>query len=221
LREEEARAILNAGCNSCPRCQGLLKVSSKSGFLFKVSFLHCPKCNTSWEDTTSFYAEVEHAKIENLKKEGLSKLCPSKVSIVLDKDEIVYAIRNQVQLYQKRRYTYRSPSTHVSLRLARGLWVHPKLGGGEIENEEVMKLLDTGLFVVTNKRLIFKGRARSTSTKLEKLMAVDVDVEMGRAGCVYVSKEGKQTVDAYYMSWPNLMKEFILHARENRMMRAP
>lgn len=219
LREEEAQAILDAGYAICPRCDGKLSVSTERRFLTKVSKLHCPSCNVFWEDIASFHTEMEQASINTLKKEGLSEPWPFEVPIMLGKGEIVYIVRSQVEFHEGRKQTFRSSGMGVSLRMAKGFWIHPRVGAGSAESEDIMKLIDVGSLVLTNRRLVFVGEKRSISTELGDLLAVDADVDTGQTGYLYVAKEGKQRVEAYLMPMPNLMKEFILLAHEKNVLK--
>jgi len=222
LKEEEARAIINAGYGICPRCDGKLSIYIQRKFFTKVSSLYCPSCKAFWEDVFSLHKEMEQASIETLKRKGLSEPWPFEVPILLGKDEIAYLVLGgeniKVSFYEGRKYTYHSSSMGVSLRVTKGVWLHPRVGSGSVQSEDVLELMDTGKLVLTNKRLIFVGNKISISTELEKLISVETDADIGQDGFLYIAKQGKQRIEAYLIRMPNLIREFILLDHEKNVL---
>lgn len=194
-------ALLNPGI--CPRCEGKLSVASR-GFISKTYFLRCNLCKAIWEDASVFLNEFEDASIEVLRKEGVSPW-PFEVPVLLDKGETTYLVRDNVGFYEGRRYTYRSSGMGMSLRVARGLWIRTGSGGGSAQSEDIMKLLDEGCFVLTNKRIIFIGDKKSIQIPLRELLAIDIKED----GLLYIAREGKKRIEAFSMLLQRLTKEFI------------
>lgn len=201
MKKEEATALLNPGI--CPRCEGKLSVVSK-GFIFKEYSVKCESCASIWENYSEFLNECEEASIETLKKEGLSPW-PFKVPVLLRKNETAYLVRENVCLYEGRRYTYRSSGVGMSLRVARGVWMRSGTRSGSIESEDIMKLLDEGSFVLTNKRIIFVGDRKSIQIPLKHILAVDVKED----GLLYIARERKKRIEAFSMPLPKLTREFV------------
>jgi len=200
MRKEEATALLNPGI--CPRCESKLSIDSK-GLIFKDYFLVCKSCDSIWKDYSEFLNEFEETSIETLKKEGLSPWS-FEVPVLLRDNETAYLVRENVGLYEGRRYTYQSSGMGMSLRVARGVWMRSGSGSGSIENEDMMKLLDEGSFVLTNKRIIYVGDMKSIQIPLKQILAVEV-----KDGLLYIARERKKRIEAFSMPLPRLTKEFI------------
>jgi len=130
----------------------------------------------------------------------------------LDKGETVYLVRENVGLYEGRRYTFRGSGLGVSLRLARGIWIRSGSGYGSAESEDIMKLLDEGSFILTNKRILFIGNKKSIQISLKSILAVDVKED----GLLYIARERKKRIEAFSMLLPRLTKEFITLAYQQQ-----
>ena len=143
-------------------------------------------------------------------------------SFFIRKNEIAYLVLGSdpspIRFYEGRKYTYSSSSIGLGLRLTKGLWLNPRVGRGTIEREDVLKQLDLGKLVLTNKRLIFVGKKRSITTKLSKLISVETDAEIGLDGFLHIAKQDKQRVEAYLVRMPNLVREFIYKAYEKNVL---
>lgn len=223
LREEEARAVIDSGRGICPRCSTTsnvvkLSVHSERRLFKKTTKLYCPSCNVFWEDLSSFEQEYDKACAKGLREQGLSAWIeefkrqgslPFEVPIILKKNEVPYLSWADVILYEGRRYTYRSTSLGTSVRVAKGFWIHPRVGRGDIQSEDVMRFIDAGSLTLTDKRLVFVGEKRTASVDLRKLIGVEV-----KDGLLYVAREGKQRIEAYEVPMPYLTKECILMACE-------
>jgi len=68
---------------------------------------------------------------------------------------------------------------------------------GEPVQQQSLTKLDTGTFVLTNKRLAYVGRTKSTSVALDKVMHFEVYND-----ALSVAREGKENPDFYLMSNP-------------------
>lgn len=215
---EYAKTLIESGDAVCPRCGGIgkLRLDNERKFLRTITRLHCPTCGAFWENMAAWREELETKSIEYLREKGLTEPYPFEVPIMLEKDEVSYGVW-YVDLYEGRRTTYQSKSMRVSLRVMKGVWVHPRTGGGVSESEDIMKLLDIGSLVLTNRRLVFVGEKRVITTRLTDLINVDVDVEVGQEGFLSIAKHGKQKIEKYWLSMPNLTKELILIAREKHV----
>ena len=214
MKREEAQSLVNP---PCPRCSGSradpenymsLSISSK-GIFIKDYSLKCEHCCTIWEDSISFIQEAEEFSIRDLKKEGL-EAWPFEVPIMLNKNETPYIVRQNVNLYEGRRFAYRSSSSGMSLRVAPGIWIRSGSGGGTAESEDIMKLLDTGDFTLTNRRAVFVGNKKTIEVPLRDIIAIDVKED----GLLYMARRNKKRIEAFSMHFPTLMKEFILMAYE-------
>jgi len=146
------------------------------------------------------------AWIEEFKRQGS---LPFEVPIILKKTEVPYLSWPNVILYEGRRYTYHSTSLGTSVRVAKGFWIHPRVGRGDIQSEDVMRFTDAGSLTLTDKRLVFVGEKRTTPVDLKKIIGVEV-----KDGLLYVAREGKQRIEAYEVPMPHLTKECILMACE-------
>jgi len=61
LKEEEAKTVIDSG-TTCPRCKGKLAIQIEKKFMKKISKLHCPSCDVSWEDISIFEHECQQAR---------------------------------------------------------------------------------------------------------------------------------------------------------------
>jgi len=214
LKREEAQSLLNLPCPRCsesradPEHYKTLSMSSK-GFFIKSFFVKCERCGTIWKDSVTFMNEAEEFFIRDLKEKGL-EAWPFEVPIILKKNEIVYIVRENVNLYEGRRYTYRSSSSGMSLRVAPGIWIRSGSGRGTAESEDVMKILDTGDFIITNRRAVFVGNKKTIEIALKDIIAIDVKED----GLLYMARKNKKRIEAFSMHFPKLMKELILMACE-------
>jgi hypothetical protein len=88
------------------------------------------------------------------------------------------------------RRTYEGGSRGVSLRICKGVWY--RVGGhrGELIAERAVVPVSKGDFIITNKRAIFCGNARSFNTRLDKILPV----EFYRDGVQITDSTGKPKV---------------------------
>lgn len=213
---EYAKRLIESGNTVCPRCDSVGNLTlQREKKIFSTSYkLRCQKCNAIWENMLSYNQEMENQCIETIKREGLTEPYPFEVPILMEKGEKPYLVRENVSFFEGRKYTYTSNSIGVSLRLAKGIWLHPRTGGGSGQSEDIMKHFDDGSLILTDKKLVFIGTKKAITTKLKDLLSVDTSSEIGEAGFLLIAKHGKQRVEAYSLLMPNLTKEFILAAHE-------
>jgi len=166
---------------------------------------------------SSWRRETETKCIDTLRKEGLTEPYPFEVPIMLEKDEVPYLVWEVVDFYEGRKYTFKSESMGVSLPVTKDIWLHPRIEEGSVESEDIMKLLDTGSLILTSKRLAFVGKKKVITTNLIDLISVEVSSRVGEAGFLSIAKRGKERIEAYRLSMPNLTKEFILATREKHV----
>lgn len=209
MKKQEADALMNPGL--CPNCEKPLQKISK-GFISKKYYLKCSSCGAIWDDAYKFLDDAEQASIEGLKKEGLQQW-PFEVPIMLAPQEKVYVVRQNVGLYEGRRYSYSGSTSGISLRLAPGLWVRSGSGMGTGEIEDIMKLLDTGDLTLTDHRIAFVGSRKSIEIHFDHIVAVDVKED----GLLYIARKNKKRIEAFSMFMPNLMKEFIIMAYDENI----
>jgi hypothetical protein len=91
--------------------------------------------------------------------------------VVLDHEENAYWIE-PATLYEERVVSrrYEGGSRGVSLRLMKGVSVRVGAHRGQLISDSANVPIASGSFVITNRRLIFSGDAKSFATKLEKII---------------------------------------------------
>lgn len=98
--------------------------------------------------------------------------------VTLKKDETIYLLIEGVGLVEPRRGPSKwvGGSQGVSFRVAKG--VSYRVGGSRghlVQGEEKPTLIDTGLGVITNQRILFIGQKRSTEWSFAKLLGFSLD----------------------------------------------
>jgi len=93
--------------------------------------------------------------------------------------------------YAGRSSGFSFPIGHTGIRYRVG-----SFRGAPVQQQSLTKL-DTGTFVLTNKRLAYVGQTKSTSVALDKLMHFEIYND-----ALSVAREGKENPDFYLMSNP-------------------
>jgi hypothetical protein len=104
-------------------------------------------------------------------------------------EQAVFVLPN-LSLHEPRSVTrgaYGGPSIHV----AKGLTL--RVGGFQAQSHEELKAIDSGVLVLTTKRLCFAGRLRSIEVPLAKLISVDP-----YADAVAIRRSGKEKTEFFF-----------------------
>ena len=110
------------------------------------------------------------------------------VDIILKKQEEAY-FNTQVTFYEERaRRVYQGGSRGASIRMAKGISFRVGSNKGDSVSEDYLKEIDTGEFILSNKRIIFVGGSKSWNISLAKLMRVQ-EVTMNGSPALSLSTE--------------------------------
>ena len=103
---------------------------------------------------------------------SVKKLPVIDVDVILKKQEEAY-FDTQVIFYEERtKRIYQGGSAGTSIRVARGVSFRIGANKGNAVSEDYMKEIDTGEFIITNKRIVFVGENKSWNIPLTKLMRI-------------------------------------------------
>ena len=120
--------------------------------------------------------DIVHDFYNTLDK-GLANLSdPSESTIVLKKNEVLVLNINDVILKEPRAVSV-SKRNYIgsSYRLNKRVTIHSGSSTGIRESTDVVKWIDKGQLVVTNKRIIFLGEKRTTNIDLNKIISISSD----------------------------------------------
>jgi hypothetical protein len=124
-------------------------------------------------------------------QQGKVHLQPQAASpILLKAGELTLFVLPAVSLHEPRSVTrgaYGGPSVHV----AKGLTL--RVGGFQAQSHEELKEIDSGVLVLTTKRLCFAGRLRSLEIDLHKLISVDA-----YSDAVAIRRSGKEKTEFFF-----------------------
>ena len=110
--------------------------------------------------------------------------------ILLHAGEQAVFVLSDVSLHEPRSVTrgaYGGPSIHV----AKGLTL--RVGGFQAQSHEELKAIDSGMLVLTSKRLCYAGRLRSIEVPLAKLISVDP-----YSDAVAIRRSGKEKTEFFF-----------------------
>ena len=124
---------------------------------------------------SNFLDNLEN-KIDKVKRMDeimrMKKLPVINVDIILKKQEEAY-FDTQVTFYEERtKRVYQGGSVGTSIRVAKGVSFRVGSNKGNAVSEDYMKEIDTGEFIITNKRIVFVGENKSWNIPLAKLMRI-------------------------------------------------
>ena len=109
------------------------------------------------------YDFLDNGTLPNVEVEGLN----------LQKSERAFTWLHSVTLYEERTHTRTVGSNAgFSVRGAPGLWLHSGKRAGQVIKEDYWKELDTGVLVLTNKHVYFKGASKSFRILLDKIVGL-------------------------------------------------
>lgn len=118
---------------------------------------------------------LEHEK-ERVKRRHeimtMKKLPVIDVDVILKKQEEAY-FDTYVTFYEERtRRVYQGGSAGTSIRVAKGMSFRVGKSKGNAVSEDYLKEIDTGEFIITNKRIVFVGGNKSWNIALPKLLRI-------------------------------------------------
>lgn len=122
--------------------------------------------------------KVETSRLEELtqkvEKEGLKPLSKGDVPIFLKKGEEAYFVASDVELFEEKavRKSTRGEGVGLSIRLVKGVSLHPGLFQSHPVIEREMTKVADGKLVVTSKRIVFVGSERNISADYKKILGV-------------------------------------------------
>lgn len=160
--------------------------------------------------------ELERKQDLELVTQGLTKgeidLKTTDSPVILKKNEEAYLSLPHITLSEARAVRVsRSTGSGASFRVAKGLRVHS--GGGQsrsVSHDEIMAI-DSGIFVITNKRLIFLGSKKSVNIDLKKILSINIFKDG-----ISVQRENKQKVE-YFTKTNKHSMTFTLDKRKQTL----
>jgi len=138
--------------------------------------------------------ELPVVKVEDL---------PRELPVILKKDESLHLWRDTVTLYQKKSESYSIGGGSLGISMPsgiKGVRIHPRVYGGRIrETRKVLQPIDSGDFILTNQRFIFRGQEKSIDVSLKKISSVDIV-----GGLVSIARQGKEKIELFETNYPTL-----------------
>jgi hypothetical protein len=116
---------------------------------------------------------------------------------VARRDEHVIAVVSEVGLIESRRgpTQFRGGSTGVSFRLTKRISVRQSgMRGRAIQGEETPTVVDSGRFVVTDKRAVFVGEKQSREFDWDKLLSYEIQSLNRNSSIIYLPVSNRQKV---------------------------
>lgn len=162
-------------------------------------------CNSSPKETTAPppLSSQETSQLEALtqkvEKTGLTPLSRAEVPLLLKKGEEAYDVVNGVALYEDKviKKSTRGEGVGLSIRLIKGVTLHPGLFQSHPVIEKEMTKIDDGKLVVTNKRIVFIGTNKDLTADYKKILGVTPYAEGFQ-----IEREGRKTRELLKMSDP-------------------
>jgi len=206
----------------CFECGGEVLVK-ESGRILKKRILECSNCGRTWNGFEEYYLAREMKEVENKIREiyetgSLERLAEElrllevDVPLILKKNEVPYLVE-EANLFEMVResYKFRGQSIGVSFRVARGVYLRPRIGAGTFGgSEEKLKAVDSGILVLTNKRLVFIGNKKTTPIQLNKIINAEANEDK-----LVIAREGKKKVEMFQVRYPELWEAAIVTAAKN------
>jgi len=123
-------------------------------------------------------------------KEGKTAIImPHEAPIILKKDEALQLALPNIALHEPRAVrtgTYGGPS----FRVMKGLSI--RVGAFRAESHEELKIIDQGIFTLTNKRIVFSGSKRTVDFGLNKILSMEP-----YSDGIAIHRSGKQKTEYY------------------------
>lgn len=193
--------------NTCPNCGSKIISKTKKGFLLSKTWLECPKCGKIWRNEQEYDKDIRIAEeikeLEMIEKTGeLPVLYLIGSKLILKKNELLHLYEAPVTLMEERTrsYTYRSQSMGFKIKVTKGVYLTPRVGGGSIKKTETkIEKIDNGELYLTSKRLVFIGEKKTVNIPLKKIFAIEPFVD-----AIKIGQEGKQKAE--YFATENPLK---------------
>ncbi len=94
--------------------------------------------------------------------------------ILLKKDEELRCVLPNISLKEPRSVRVSSGGYGgPSFRVAKGVYFRVGAFGSKSESREEIRVIDKGMFTLTNKRIVFTGQKRTLSVNLDKIISID------------------------------------------------
>ncbi|MBO8182438.1 MAG: hypothetical protein H0Z28_06555 [Archaeoglobus sp.] len=123
--------------DTCPNCGTKIVSKTKKGFLTSKTWLECPECGKIWKNkeeyNKDFRLAMDKEELERIQETGkLPVLYTDDARIILRKNEELHLYEAPVGLLEERTrsYSYRSKSMGLRIKVARGVYLTPRIGGG-------------------------------------------------------------------------------------------
>ena len=155
------------------------------------------------EQTILKEQKEETELLEKTANGDLSGITPiTDTAILLKKDEIVHIqIEGIKYAEEKTKRQFAGGTAGISFRVAKG--VSFRVGGFKGESVPVteLKIIDKGVFVITNKRIVFNGESKNVSFSITKVVNIK-EFEDG----ISISRENKQKNELYLGNFDSPLK---------------
>jgi hypothetical protein len=174
-------------------------------FMTVVLTIFFAGCNSASKEAKSPppLTSRETSKLESLtqkiEKEGLTPLSKSDIPMILKKGEEAYYVVTGVALFEEKvsRKSTRGEGVGLSIRLIKGVSLHPALFQSHPVIEKEMTKVDDGKLVITNKRIVFMGTSKDLTADYKKILGVTPFAEGFQ-----IEREGRKTQELLKMPDP-------------------
>lgn len=129
--------------------------------------------------------------------------------ILLKNGEICYFYEVSELIEEKTVSTRVGGYSGVSVRVAKGVTLHTGGSRGHTLKHAEKTITDTGMLVITNKRIIFSGQKKTISIPYSKVVVI-----IKYDDAITVSRTGKTKFEAFTVGDPNLIEMIIMAASE-------
>ena len=132
--------------------------------------------------------------------------------VILKKNEEAYLSLPNIKLSEPRAVRVsKSGGVGTSYRVAKGFTVHSGSGQSRsVSHDEIMGI-DTGTFVITNKRLVFVGSKKSVNIDLKKILSINIFKDG-----ISIQRENKQKIE-YFTGTNKSEMDFTLEGRKQTL----
>jgi len=202
----------------CPNCGFNLSLKTKRGVFSKKTWIECEGCGRVWNTEDELNHELMLAKdakeLEYVQQTGiLPELYLIGSKLILKKHETLHLHEYPVELLEEKTktYSYRSKSIGVRVKVTKGVYLTPRVGGGTIKvNESSIESIDNGELYLTSKRLVFIGEKKTLNIQLKKILVVEE-----YSDAIKIGREGKQKAEYFKVLNPRKWKLYIQIAISN------
>lgn len=132
--------------------------------------------------------------------------------VILKKGEEAYLSLPNIRLSEPRAVRVsKSGGVGTSYRVGKGLTVHSGTGQSRSVSHEEIMAIDTGTFVITNKRLVFVGSKKSVNIDLKKILSINIFKDG-----ISIQRENKQKIE-YFTGTNKAEMDFTLDGRKQNL----